>query len=111
MGVDWNYYTGHVYSIIPTLRRAVGQYLRSGYDYKIGLTGDPDRRWREAHQSNWERMIVIYNTKSVSYCAIAEDLLIKDGWERYLDRSWNEVGGGGGAKEGLDEYFVYILLG
>lgn len=105
----WNWYSGHPSIALPSMRRALGQYLRQASNFKIGLTNDPERRWYERYQYDWDQMIVIYRTTSWRYVAEIEDALIQYGWDRYLDRSWNQYSGGGGVREGFSEYWVYIV--
>lgn len=112
MALLWNEYKGHIGILISTLRRALGQYARYYSGYKIGLTVDPEQRWRRHLQDGcWNDMVVIYSTASENYAAEAEFLLIEHGWEAdYMPECWNIVRGGGGLRPGHSRYYIYILL-
>jgi len=92
MPVRWNFWTGHVPEIIPTLRRALGAYARNAGKFKVGLAKDPEHRWHhyrnEKHR--WREMVVIYRTTSPDKAREAESLLIEHGRTRYRKKSRNE---------------------
>lgn len=77
--LEYYYETGWPDNIIETLNRSMGQYQRYYKYVKVGITSDPERRFGE-HKRNrtydWERMIVVYATKSVKHANIVEDWFI-----------------------------------
>lgn len=112
MSLDWWDDTGHISNLISSLRRAYGQY-RCNYDQiKIGLTVDPETRWRSHAQQGWSRMVVIYSTSSPKYVAQVERLLIEHGWDTdFYEQCKNLIGGGGGLRYGYPRYYIYVILG
>ncbi|MCY4240555.1 MAG: hypothetical protein OXD36_02295 [Rhodobacter sp.] len=112
MPVRWNFWTGHISEIIPTLRKALGAYARHNAGFKVGITANPEGRWRQHRKDGWREMVVIYRTASPDSVREAERLLIEHGWECHPDAIWNEQrGGGGGPMKGkADAYFVYVVL-
>jgi hypothetical protein len=111
MALIYKDHPGHIGNLIPSLRRALGQYTRYCKHFKIGLTTNPEQRWGTYKRDGWDDMIVVYSTSSEKYVADAEKLLIKHGWEAdYMAECWNEVPGGGGKHSGYEWYCVYIVV-
>lgn len=103
--------TGHISTMIPSLRRALGQYSRYCKEYKIGLTTNPEQRWRTHRRDGWIDMVLVYSTSSEVYAADAETLLIEHGWQaNYMPECWNSIRGGGGKRSGYGRYYIYMLL-
>jgi hypothetical protein len=103
--------TGHISNLIPSLRRALGQYTRYCNHFRIGLTTNPEQRWNAYKRDGWDDMIVVYSTKSEKYAADAEKLLIDHGWEtEYIPQCWNSIRGGGGKRPGYGWYCIYIVV-
>jgi predicted GIY-YIG superfamily endonuclease len=121
MSVEYNYSRGHLNAVERELRQAVGQYGRRNAYYKIGITGNPEERWRghqrERAQENdtWDKMVVIYQTSSWEHACECERRLIE-----YCDakqhvhraETFSERHGGGGRPPTTHEgpFYVYILL-
>lgn len=85
--------------------------MRWNTEFKVGLTVNPDRRWSDHARHEWREMVVVYATSSRSYAAAAERELIEHGWASHIDcESFNLVRGGGGARHGYSEYYIYVLL-
>lgn len=111
MSVRWNPWTGRYATVRPQLIRALGQYARAGKQFKVGVTVDPERRWREHAPDEWSEMVVMYQTSSANYVRQAEKDLIDRGWrEKFADNSWNAAPGGEGVRRGRSMYYVYVLL-
>lgn len=96
--------TGHASGEFPVLRRKIRRYLNRGYSLKIGITSNPEGRWRK-HSSEYDRMVLLYKTKSRNYVTAMESDLIDAFWD-YCD---NSIGGGGGS-DGGPPYWVYVVL-
>jgi len=92
--INNNILTGHISGRVGSLDRALGQYLRYYGDFKIGITGDPEKRGYDYVKDGWSKMVLLYFTGSENYIRMAETLLVKYGWKNYFDRSWNEIRGG-----------------
>lgn len=110
MAVIWKPRTGNYLEVLPNLTRALGQYTSLHDHIKVGLTVDPDARWNTHKNDGWTDLIVLYETSSPKYCAAIEAYLIEYGWQKHLDKSWNERSGGAGLKQGYLKYFVYVLV-
>ena len=110
MKVEYQYYKGHPFNVIPSLIRSFGQYHRN-YEYvKIGITADPERRFREhldrEQKYCWERMVVKYCTQSIMYANKIEDYFIEN--DERMRNIWT---GMSHMTNNADYYYVYILLG
>ena len=106
---QYYYETGQPKNIIESLNRSIGQYRRY-YDYvKVGITSDPERRFSE-HKRNctyhWERMVVVYATRSVKNANDVEDWFI-------ANREDDLVNIYKGKSNMCDSefYYAYFLLG
>ncbi|MCY4168987.1 MAG: hypothetical protein OXD36_02440 [Rhodobacter sp.] len=55
MPVRWNYWSGHVPEIIPTLRRSLGAHARNARKFKVGLSKDPEHRWHHYRNEKHRR--------------------------------------------------------
>ena len=107
MELKYDYWTGHFEDIKGSLIKSISQYSINHNGIKIGITNDPERRIKE-HQNNnlgWKKMIVKYQTNSVNYINIMEELLINYHWE-YL----SNIRGGGGESNAKPPYYLYILI-
>ena len=104
--VEYNLWTGHLRDIIPTMNRSVARYTVLYRKIKIGITNNPESRFK-AHlrDTNWDKMVVKYSTKSVKYINDLERILIDNHWD-YIT---NQVRGGGGPN-GSPPYYLYILI-
>jgi hypothetical protein len=107
MKLENDYWTGSINEIIETLIRGIGQYTRHYSHVKIGITNNPSRRFQEHSRSgdNWKRMIIKYKTSSINFIKQIETILIDNHW----DYVRNKVGGGGG-REGMKPYYLYVLV-
>ena len=110
MAVEYLYYEGHPSDVIPLLRRSFGQYHRN-YEYvKIGITADPERRFKEHLDREkkycWERMVVKYCTTSIKNANKIEDYFIEN--DERMRNIWT---GTSYMTTNTEYYFVYILLG
>ena len=89
--------------VLPTLRRRISAYKRSGSPFKIGITSCPQRR-AMGYGSRYDEMIVLYRTTSDRFGRRIEAILI----EHYWEDCDNSIGGGGGRK-GYPPYYLYIV--
>ena len=107
MQLKYNYWTGHFEDVKATLIRNISQYSINNNEIKIGITNDPERRIKEHQNSNlgWQKMIVKYQTNSVIYINIMEELLINYHWE-YL----SNIRGSNEEHKEKPTYYLYILI-
>ena len=104
-------HTGHINFVLPTLHRALGQYLRHHTKFKLGITGNPNRLARRHVRDGWNEMNLIYSAKSDSYGQYAEYMLVKnDLLKKYPKQCVNRAGGGVGVRTGHRRYYIYILF-
>ena len=103
-----SYYSGFPSNVIPLLRISMSIFLLYYKRVKIGITIDPERRWRE-HQKrdkeSWDRMVVKYVTSSIKNANLIEKYFIEA--EPALKNKWT----GWSHMSESDYYYVYILLG
>lgn len=107
MNLEYDYVTGNFENSSTFLRRSISQYT-TWNKVKIGITNNPDGRWRQHSKSDegWARMIVKYRTNSLQLIKEMERQLIEYQWE-FIE---NQVGGGGGNLGATGPYYLYILL-
>ena len=105
MELKYDYWTGHFEEVKGTLIRNISQYSINHNAIKIGITNNPERRIKEHQNSNlgWKKMIVKYQTNSVSYINTMEELLINYHWE-YLSNIKN------GGLNANPPYYLYLLI-
>ncbi|MES2386797.1 MAG: hypothetical protein V4543_02245 [Bacteroidota bacterium] len=108
--VEYSIITGRPVEVFESINRSLGQYKRNNSRYKIGITGrHPQSRFDEhlRNDSNWARMVVLYETTSLRYANNLEKMLIDHHWS-YIH---NQKPGGGSflCEEGKN--FLYVLLG
>ena len=99
--------TGRPETVMPTLRRRVSAFTRHDRVrvFKIGITANPERRFREAYANRFHEMRVLYQTTSRrNICAIESDL---------IEHNWvvcdNRIGGGGGRSSAGPLYYLYVV--
>jgi hypothetical protein len=84
-----------------------------GFHRKIGITNDPERRWREYYGPyGWHEMHVLYESSSHDHvCALEREFVRR--FDGALMRSpgypWNSTGGGGGRKPTSGPYYLYLV--
>lgn len=103
-----SYYSGFPNKVIPLLRISISLFLRSYKRVKIGITSDPERRWKEhlrQDAESWDRMVIKYRTKSVKNANLIEKFFIDA--EPALHNRWT----GWSHMSEAEYYYVYILLG
>ena len=100
---------GQPNEVIDSLLISVGRYIANNKQCKVGITGrHPDNRFAEhiASGIKWERMVVIYKSKSAKNCNTLEYWLV----ERFFDDLTNQRTGGGSELSEDGYFYVYILL-
>ena len=97
MSIEYDPWTGWPSDLEESFKRRVSAYVRNCglYKYKIGITNDPERRFRQPdYRHRYNKMIVMYQTNSSNSVDDMEKRLI----EYYKCYCANEISGGGGPK-------------
>ena len=118
MDVVYNYDTGHLVQVESNLKRTLGQYACHNAYIKVGITVDPEKRfkWHQKERASvgdyWERMVVIYGTSSWDVAKRAERRLIKYAHNAgYEAEVFNDAPGGEGRRPHEGQFcYVYVLL-
>jgi hypothetical protein len=112
--VEYNIKSGHVTTMLDELKKSISTYQKNREKIKIGITAKPEQRWAKHSQSDheWEKMIILYQTKSHSSVCKAESELIEWAMTKYSEKCKNRISGGGGVNEPLlhDKFYLYLLL-
>jgi hypothetical protein len=105
--VIFNFYTGRPSKVVTDVSRRISAYTREDRvrSFKIGITNHPERRFREAYSTNYDKMIVIYKSKSINSVSTLETQLI----EYNIDFTDNIIAGGGG-NIGKPPYYLYVAI-
>lgn len=104
--VCYEFTTGVPRRIAGSLRRRVSAYTRQDRvrAFKIGITTNPERRFRESYAGQYDEMIVVYQTSSRQYVCDVERDLVEHNWALCNNR----VGGGGG-RSSTGPFYLYIV--
>jgi hypothetical protein len=105
--VVYNFVTGRPQEVVSDVLRSISAYTRSDRvrGFKIGITSDPERRFREAYDHAYHKMAVVYRSSSVANVAELERLLIEHNWEL----ADNIIAGGGGNYSD-PPYYLYVVM-
>ena len=105
--VVYNFFTGHPQDVVSDVLRSISAYTRADRvtAFKIGITNNPERRFKEAYDHYYSKMAVVYRSKSINNVAQLERELINHNWEL----TDNIISGGGG-REGKPPYFMYVVM-
>jgi hypothetical protein len=105
--VFYDIVTGRPGDVVSSVLRSLSGYTRIDRTrwFKIGITNNPERRWREAYAENYDEMIVLYQSSSITSVSHLEIELV----EHNRDLADNIVGGGGG-NFGKPPFYLYIVL-
>jgi regulatory protein YycH of two-component signal transduction system YycFG len=105
--VVYSYWTGNPSSIVSSVLRSISAYTRVdrvSY-FKIGITCNPENRFRQAYVSSYDRMIVVYKSDSIKNVRELECLLV----EHNRELCDNIIAGGGG-NYGEPPHYMYVVL-
>lgn len=116
--VKYKFVTGFPGNAYSSVVRRVSQYERHCYHMKIGITGrDPQYRFEEHLRGNsslpanyWDRMVVVYQTRSIRHANTMEKLLIDYYKERLNCKIDQKCGGGSYHLMPVGYNYVYLLL-
>ncbi len=105
--VEYNYLTGQPRRIISDVLRSISAYTRSDRveSFKIGITNNPEKRFKASYASTYDKMIAVYRSTSIDNVSRLEAELI----EHNRDLSDNIIAGGGG-NIGDPPYYLYVVI-
>ena len=105
--VIYNYVTGRPQEVVTDVLRSISAYARHdrARGFKIGITCDPERRFREEYAHAYHKMAVVYQSSSINNVSILERLLI----DHNEDLSDN-INRGGGGNYGNPPYYLYVVV-
>jgi hypothetical protein len=105
--VIYNFLTGHPQDIVSDVLRSISAYTREDRvtAFKIGITNNPERRFKEAYDHYYSKMAVVYRSTSINNVAQLEHELI----EHNRELADNIISGGGG-REGRPPHFMYVVM-
>ena len=107
MSVYYDYDTGRPSSVLSGVCRRISAFTRFGRarKFKIGITNNPERRWRQCYEGAYDEMLVVYQSSSIYYVSELEYELVNHNWF-HCD---NLIAGGGGGI-GSPPYFLYVAV-
>lgn len=108
MSIHYSANTGLPKKVLPTVRRRVNAFTRSNtvFNFKIGITNNPERRWREDHKNVYDEMLVVYQSSSINCVSEFERELVNHNWQ-CCD---NQIAGGGGGIGRMGPFYLYVVL-
>jgi hypothetical protein len=72
--VEYNFATGRPSEVVSGVLRSISAYTRQDRvrGFKIGMTNNPERRFRDAYAHAYHKMAVVYQSTSVNNVAELE---------------------------------------
>lgn len=103
----YKHFTGRPQAIVSNVRRVISAFTREDrvHSFKIGITNNPERRFKRRHIKKYDKMIVVYRSSSINSVSELEDKLI----EHNKELADNKRGGGGG-DYGAPPYYLYVVI-
>lgn len=107
MSVYFQIQSGKPNDVVSTLKRRISGMTRMNKvsNFKIGITNYPFRRWNEQHKNNYDEMLVVYQSESISNVSQLETELINHNWE-----CCDNLRAGGGGSIGEPPYYLYVVI-
>lgn len=105
--IIYNYQTGHPNRIVSSLLRSISAYTRADRvsSFKIGITCNPENRFRQAYADNYDRMLVVYQSFSINNVRAMECLLVE-----HNNELCDNIISGGGGNYGNPPYYMYVVI-
>lgn len=105
--VIYNYQTGNPNDIVSSVLRSISAYTRFDRvsSFKIGITCNPENRFRQAYADSYDKMLVVYQSSSIKNVRDLEYLLV----EHNRELCDNIISGGGG-NYGEPPYYMYVVV-
>jgi len=108
MSIYYDTVTGRPKNVLSSVRRRVSAFTRSCNvcNFKIGITNNPERRWRQAYAGWYDEMLVLYQSSSIYCVSELEYELVNHNWG-HCD---NLIAGGGGGIGATPPYYLYVVI-
>lgn len=108
MSLFYDLDAGRPQEVLSSLRRRISSFTRHGSvrKFKLGITNNPERRYRQAYARAYDEMLVLYRSSSIACVSELESELIHHNWD-FCD---NLVAGGGGGIGRKSPYFLYVVI-
>lgn len=105
--VIYNYQTGRPNDVLSSVLRSISAYTRvdRATAFKIGITCNPENRFRQAYADSYDKMLVVYQSSSVNNVRDLERLLV----EHNRELCDNIIEGGGG-NYGEPPHYMYVVV-
>ncbi len=105
--VLYSCFTGRPQGIVSDVLRVISAYTREDRvrRFKIGITNNPERRFKRKYAKRYDKMIVVYRSSSINSVSELECKLI----EHNRELADNARDGGGG-DYGDPPYFMYVVI-
>jgi exopolysaccharide biosynthesis predicted pyruvyltransferase EpsI len=105
--VIYNFVTGRPDEVVSDVLRSISAYTRVDRvkGFKIGITNNPERRFRDEYAHAYHKMAVVYQSSSISNVSLLERELI----EHNQELADNIISGGGG-NYGEPPYYMYVVM-
>lgn len=104
MELKHDYWTGQFEEIIGSFIKSISHYSINHNGIQIGITNNPERRRQEhiASKKGWKKMVVKYETTSINYINVMEEILTNYHWE-YVNNEKRSA-------TITEPYYLYILI-
>jgi hypothetical protein len=108
MEVEWDIITGPPGIAFDSIKRTLASYVRNdrAKRCRLGLTADPEKAKNYSQNQDFDRLIVVYSTKSIKY---AQDFMMLVDSECAGENFVSERAVG--LPQNAPEYFVYLMIG
>lgn len=103
-GLEYDYIGGYPSNALEHLERSLSAYMAHNGLVKVGITGNPERRWGEHRHDGWRRMVVKYETSSERFANQLEQHFI--GSRPVLANIW----AGTSHMAPSSRYYLYFLI-
>lgn len=105
--IIYNYQTGNPSAVVSSVLRSISAYTRVDRvaSFKIGISCNPENRFRQAYSDIYDKMLVVYQSTSINNVRDLEYLLV----EHNRELCDNIISGGGG-NYGEPPYYMYVVV-
>jgi len=92
---------------VSSILRSISAYTRvdRATAFKIGITCNPENRFRQAYADSYDKMLIVYQSSSIKNVRDLERLLVQHNRELC-----DNIIAGGGGNYGEPPYYMYVVL-